>query len=554
MHKLYQYILFAIVLVIAVSASAKAQSSAVLRPSEEIHLFSDRTLYVAGEDIRFSARLSQNNTDLNYPLSRIIYCELITPDGNKVSDGKYLLSNSCASGNLTIPKELITGIYYLRAYTKFMRNFGPASFSYVLVKIVNQAKTEFVSGNTADSSSLTKALNPTETASVFKLSTDKSAYALRNPVTLTIETTSAEPLAGVTVSVVPSASVSEYINPPAIYKNVTDLRYLPETRGVSLSGRLINKVKGNPLPYADLSLTMIDNRDFIPIVTDSSGKFFFALAEQYGSKDLLISTAKPDSINTEILVDNDFCPEKVSLPSPRFSLSEAERLVATQLSNTVQIAKYYSSEAITDSTKKTAEPFYGKASLVLQLDQFIQLPTLDEYFTELTTIVKIRKSGKKKHFSISGPFSEMSVYAPLILIDLVAIDDADKILAVSPMGISRIEIVNEPYIKGDIVYGGIISIISRKNDFAGIDLPSSGLFINYRFLSEKNIIPAASPDAKTPDIRNTLYWVPDIELRQGVKSVHHFDCSDTPGDYSITVKGISKNGTIVSDTKTFSVR
>ena len=37
---------------------------------------------------------------------------------------------------------------------------------------------------------------------------------------------------------------------------------------------------------------------------------------------------------------------------------------------------------------------------------------------------------------------------------------------------------------GNITYGGIISFVSRKNNFAGIDLPKSGTFISYSFLED----------------------------------------------------------------------
>ncbi len=68
------------------------------------------------------------------------------------------------------------------------------------------------------------------------------------------------------------------------------------------------------------------------------------------------------------------------------------------------------------------------------------------------------------------------------MIDGVAIFDVEAVLAVSPRLIDRVEIVNAPYIRGNVTFGGIISLISRNNDLGYIDLPSSGLLVNYRML------------------------------------------------------------------------
>ncbi len=69
----------------------------------------------------------------------------------------------------------------------------------------------------------------------------------------------------------------------------------------------------------------------------------------------------------------------------------------------------------------------------------------------------------------------LEIYPPLVMIDGVAIFDIEAVLAVSPRLIERIEIVNAPYIRGNVTFGGIISLISKNNDLGYIDLPSSGL-------------------------------------------------------------------------------
>jgi hypothetical protein len=78
-------------------------------------------------------------------LSKILYAEIISPDIRQVSGGKFQILNQSAEGNLIIPDDIISGFYYLRVYTKYMRNNGPASYAYVGLRIVNPSRIEVMS-------------------------------------------------------------------------------------------------------------------------------------------------------------------------------------------------------------------------------------------------------------------------------------------------------------------------------------------------------------------------------------------------------------------------
>jgi hypothetical protein len=188
-------------------------------------------------------------------------------------------------------------------------------------------------------------------------------------------------------------------------------------------------------------------------------------------------------------------------------------------------------------------PFYGDPSQVLILDKYIDLPTLEEYFNELPVGVKVRKQQGKKYFRFFSDQTEMVIYDPLVLIDWVAVDDIDRILSLSPRDISRIELVEEPYIKGQIIYGGILSFLSQENDFAGIDLPSSGTFINFDFF---NPCPAddyhRSLPENIPDGRNTVFWNPQVVPAASGRTDISFLTPDTPGNYLILLRGTDRNG------------
>lgn len=141
MNRLISYIF----LVLALSAhlsELSGQQIPAIQQGERVIIICDRNLYIAGERLFFSAFLQTADGSAKTDPGRVLYCEIISPDGNKITGDKYLIENSRASGSIAIPVDIITGIYYLRAYTRFMRNAGPSAYYYTRIKVVNATGSE----------------------------------------------------------------------------------------------------------------------------------------------------------------------------------------------------------------------------------------------------------------------------------------------------------------------------------------------------------------------------------------------------------------------------
>jgi len=138
---------------------------------------------------------------------------------------------------------------------------------------------------------------------------------------------------------------------------------------------------------------------------------------------------------------------------------------------------------------------------------------------------------------------------------MVAITDYKKVLSISPKKISHIDIITAPYVKGNMIYGGIISIFSKNGDYGGINLPESGIFLNYNFFSENsNSINGDYISINKPDIRNTLLWLPNLVLSNNNTSEFDFFTSDSDGRYVILVRAIKNNGETVTQSEHFEVQ
>jgi hypothetical protein len=526
-------------------------------PVEVIGLSTDRSIYISGENIRFSATVITKNKSL----SRVLYVEIISQKNDQILGQKFLVSDAVSSGRINIPRELPTGIYYLKSYTKCMRNYGPGSFSYNKIRVLNpfEGSIHIENPELTDPETGTFLTFAADEYNLFGIQTDRAVYKAQDSILIKIiPKFHLDSLRSACISVVPSYSGKpEIIFNIGMEKQTRKNDYMPEYYGVSLTGLLLDKNSNLPLPSTKLELSILgDSSDLISVYTDPAGRFYFPLPDLTGEKTVFIGTEENDTIAASIMIDNDFSPLSIDLPYQSFNLSDDEKSTALNLARNLQISEHYSgpSDSLANKPSNHGDrPFYGTPTEILNIDDYINLPTLEDYFNELPYLVKVRKLQGKKYLKITGSVSGIQIYKPLVLMDMISVYDIDAILSVSSKQISHIDIINETYVKGNITYGGIVSIFSKNNDFAGIDLPRSGIFIKYDFLSGSLPEDGDPGDGHFPDVRNTLFWDGNLRFKNDAPEEIFFLAGPSRGQYDIVLQGILKNGERFTQIATFSV-
>lgn len=92
-------------------------------PQEKIYLHLDRPSYWAGDDIWFKAYL------LNTAIPECnLYVELINSSGDVIGKKISWAQNGLAYGDFQLSDTISSGVYQIRAYTNWMRNFGEEWF------------------------------------------------------------------------------------------------------------------------------------------------------------------------------------------------------------------------------------------------------------------------------------------------------------------------------------------------------------------------------------------------------------------------------------------
>lgn len=94
-------------------------------PREKVYLHTDKNSLIAGENLKFSAFVTLG-AFLNYSqISNILHVELVDKSQTIISSQVIHLKNGRTSGEIKLPKKLPDGVYQLRAYSNWMRNFNP---------------------------------------------------------------------------------------------------------------------------------------------------------------------------------------------------------------------------------------------------------------------------------------------------------------------------------------------------------------------------------------------------------------------------------------------
>ncbi|MBR5511887.1 MAG: SEL1-like repeat protein [Bacteroidaceae bacterium] len=96
-----------------------------LFPQERVYLHFDNTAYYLGETMWFKAYVTEGVKDAPSTLSKVLYVELVAPEGYVVETKKYKIDEKgTCNGEFELKPLLLSGYYEIRAYTRYMLNWG----------------------------------------------------------------------------------------------------------------------------------------------------------------------------------------------------------------------------------------------------------------------------------------------------------------------------------------------------------------------------------------------------------------------------------------------
>ncbi len=103
----------------------KAMNFSKVLPQEKVYLHFDNMGYFENETLWFKAYVTRTDTGRPTDLSKVLYVELLNPSGDIVRTCKYPVDSLGVShGDIRLDSLLTSGYYEVRAYTRYMTNWG----------------------------------------------------------------------------------------------------------------------------------------------------------------------------------------------------------------------------------------------------------------------------------------------------------------------------------------------------------------------------------------------------------------------------------------------
>lgn len=121
-------------------------------PQEKVYLHLDNTSYYHGDNIWFKAYIVSPEFNRSTKLSKTLYVELLNPGGEVIDHQILKIENGQCHGDFKLNHlPFYSGYYEVRAYTKYMLNFGPEVVFSRVIPVFDKPKVE---GNFVEKSML----------------------------------------------------------------------------------------------------------------------------------------------------------------------------------------------------------------------------------------------------------------------------------------------------------------------------------------------------------------------------------------------------------------
>lgn len=110
------------------SVALRAVQVGMVLVPEKVYMQFDNSSYFLGETIWFKAYVTSGNDNRPTNVSRVLYVELVAPEGYVVKTEKYKIDESgICVGEFYMDPLYLSGYFEVRAYTRYMLNWGPSA-------------------------------------------------------------------------------------------------------------------------------------------------------------------------------------------------------------------------------------------------------------------------------------------------------------------------------------------------------------------------------------------------------------------------------------------
>jgi hypothetical protein len=533
-------------------------------PGERVLLFTDRDLYVVGEELRFKVHTLDAGTGGPVQYSDILYLELLDRQNSPLVREKFSIHEGESIGKLVLPFEMKSDHYLLRAYTGWMKNEGAACFAYQLIGVINpfekirpgtmlpDSRMDERGGTHTDPKNEPLGLNDL----IIEIKSNPASFGTRERVHLEIETRNKAGIpveASLSLGLVRKGLLAKRplkIKPKPGMENRSRMgRYPPEWGGHVISGYLSDRTSGNRMAGDTLLFSLVGKRARLDYtVSDPNGRFTFLVKDVEGLQEVVIQHIDPLKTNCQIRLDDPFMDDFLEIQIPDFDIDTNQLPAINRAVINAQIYRLYGPDTSAERKVRGELSFYGIPEYRVMLDEYVRLPEMQEVFFELIPSAQMRGRAEQTTIRVRDKNTLLMFPSPpLMLVDGVVTREPSHIAGLDARQVERIDLVNGEYFFGMLYFPGILSVVTAGGN-CPISLPAQVFRQSYDFISpaEASRFPDYHDETQKlsplPDFRNTLYWDPSIPTDEKGQASVAFYTGDDRAEYTLLIRGITGDG------------
>ena len=521
---------------------------------EKVYLHTDKPYYYAGDQLFFKGYFNYGNPYLRDELSKILHVELISTDRDLIIRKKFLIQDGIVVGDFNLPDSLNKDQYFLRAYTNWMRNYGPESYFLQPLTILDPYKR----------------IVPEEAVSTWKnqgVSIEASPinFGNREKVTLTIRVKDAQ---GSPAQARLSAGVwdAEQMIPIRRAHEINEglsLQNIPESQGIDRFSYPIQTILSFPGMVTDdkgkgvgteITAFVNDFQGMIELESNSNGQFSLDGAEFYGPMKLAFSATDKKGKPLDVSLDQQLAAP-VALPS------EVKFPAVTTLAKPIREPEPLPvSKPVRDSTSIKSSAIYGEPDFVIPGEKLTKTGNTSDLVNSLAgqvpgmRVTTVGASGQQNIRIRGGAVSATGNMEPVVIVNGIirvasgATTAADNLRTINPFDIDRVEVVNRMVSTlGDQGKNGVIAVYLKEDLKPTLTDRPPGFqeFTIEGFQPSRNFFPADYSQINEPvekDDRQTLLWSPYLVTDEKGEVTISFYSNDSDGPVAVEIKGLTIDG------------
>ncbi|MEN0053042.1 MAG: hypothetical protein AAGC65_05200 [Mucilaginibacter sp.] len=338
--------------------------------------------------------------------------------------------------------------------------------------------------------------------------------------------------------------------------------FLPEYDDHLISAKVVNGVTGAPADNLVVYLSVPGKRvQLYASKSDSLGRLVFNTKQLFGAGEIIVQTNSERDTNFRIDVLSPFSEQYSKNTNAKFNLTPGMQSAIEVHSLGMQVQNIYASNKIKQFYNPGVDSagFYGKPYKTYLLDNYTRFTTMEEVLREYIREVNVVRSQKRYHIKVMNDNGFLNG-DPLVMLDDVPVFNMDKVIAIDPLKVRKLEVIRDRYFYGPSVQEGILSYTTYKGDLGGVEVDPHAVILDYEGLQLQREFYSPIYDtedavkSRIPDFRNLLYWQPNVNITAAGKVQLSFYTSDEKGKYIGLIQGITSNGEIGSQYFDFEVK